>query len=920
VGGLSTGGGSSAVAASAHAGCERFRYTDPLVIGMTRRALAARLGHPDTSAGIPEARWMRAMTFESLVRHERFVSELLTTTVGRLSLVRPEAVRRANGRVSVDATATALQQAHLKSVHEGVATMVTNLAVPFVGMEDVAGATPVKPDFAIVAPRHRLGADGTEASGDGRPIGSWLVMGDAKDYERVRSRIDDQRMLKGFLQVALGAASAQAWSKVPVGMTVHSWGALAVPRNAYLQPEAVVECLDDHRSEVIDRVRERQQVLDSRGDTVVADHELPGWVSHLQAAYDPASCPSCAMFSHCRAEVRASTEPVSRLVELGIPAQQRPGLIGLVDGTGTVAVSAPASSVASLTATLTGMPQHTGRLRTDPVGMAGTVNVVIAKSDAAALGVLGIALRDGEDPSAEGWTFTVFEDPQASTTRLAVMDLIGDALDRALTATGAGDGSKRDPIHLVMPDAATGDVLVSIADSLAGVEISRLRWERDVQVGRKPLTFNGEPATIPAALTANQRLAVSFLLEADRSRAMALRSALIDIRRVLAAHVVPGGPRPDALRLDYLVTWATATEALDHRAVSDEVAESDSTPGARLSNRRSDTIHAVSRRGRAVGEGYDAHAYGALVRDELEYKARVLDRAAQALSSFQVSRLRDVHRALEADAQTVWLRRWALHASDLVRFGRVPWWWRNDQVDQLDTDSRLEAQLMALGNPQAARELATTAGTREVAIATVTQLSPCRLRIASRRIKDGSLVHVAHTPAGPIVDWETTTLKVQTGSFKFGEQWLGPLTADDQTAEDGTLIWEPSMPVIFPVGSELIVIDGGWFSTFKSGREVAVKRPTLDQTSSPKPRCVEGDYAAAPMAHQWCCRPHEEAEAEFSDDLAARRERGELNPQVWPPVIDEDHFDTVADGAPTETDAQAVTAQPPTGLTMDDLE
>jgi hypothetical protein len=58
----------------------------------------------------------------------------------------------------------------------------------------------------------------------------------------------------------------------------------------------------------------------------------------------------------------------------------------------------------------------------------------------------------------------------------------------------------------------------------------------------------------------------------------------------------------------------------------------------------------------------------------------------------------------------VWLRRWALHASDLVRFGRVPWWWRNDQVDQLDTDSRLEAQLMALGNPQAARELATTAG------------------------------------------------------------------------------------------------------------------------------------------------------------------------------------------------------------------
>jgi hypothetical protein len=60
VGGLSTGGGSSAVAASAHAGCERFRHTDPLVIGMSRRALAKQLKHPDTSAGIPEASWMRA--------------------------------------------------------------------------------------------------------------------------------------------------------------------------------------------------------------------------------------------------------------------------------------------------------------------------------------------------------------------------------------------------------------------------------------------------------------------------------------------------------------------------------------------------------------------------------------------------------------------------------------------------------------------------------------------------------------------------------------------------------------------------------------------------------------------------------------------------------------------------------------------
>ncbi len=204
VGSLNTGGGSSAVAASAHAGCQRYRHTDPLVVGMSRRAIAERLGMPDTSAGIPEARWMRAMTFERLVEDQRFVSELLTTAVGALGLDRPVAVRRADGRVSPAHTATAIQQGHLKAIHENVATMITGLAVPFVGMEFEAAATPVKPDFAIVAPR--------------TSDGSWLIMGDAKDYERVRSRIDDQRMLKGFLQVALGAESAAAWSALPEGM------------------------------------------------------------------------------------------------------------------------------------------------------------------------------------------------------------------------------------------------------------------------------------------------------------------------------------------------------------------------------------------------------------------------------------------------------------------------------------------------------------------------------------------------------------------------------------------------------------------------------------------------------------------------------------------------------------------------------
>ena len=94
------------------------------------------------------------MTFEALVRHDRFVSQLLTTAVGQLDLARPVGVRRANGRVKVATTVTVLHQAHLKAMHEGVATMITGLALPFVGREKDASATPVKPDFAIVVPRH----------------------------------------------------------------------------------------------------------------------------------------------------------------------------------------------------------------------------------------------------------------------------------------------------------------------------------------------------------------------------------------------------------------------------------------------------------------------------------------------------------------------------------------------------------------------------------------------------------------------------------------------------------------------------------------------------------------------------------------------------------------------------------------------
>lgn len=918
MGSLSTGGGTSAVAASAHAGCERYRHTDPLVVGMSRRSIADKLGHPDTAAGIPEARWMRAMTFERLVRHEKFVSQLLTTAVGALGLARPAAVRRVDGRVSTARTGMLLGQAHLKAVHENMATMITGLAVPFVGLEGQS-ATPVKPDFAIVAPRIEGTGDSTTT------VGSWLIMGDAKDYERVRSRIDDQRMLKGFLQVALGAESVEAWSLLPAGMIVHESGALAVPRNAFLQPEAVVERLDDHRSEVRTRVNERTALQAQLETTVIDDQALKGFVEHLAAEFDPSSCASCSLFNFCRSELRCSSDPVAVLIELGIRPELRSSLAGLIDGSGEVG-NAPESVVAGLQATLNGLPEWTGQLRVDPAGLPGTINVVVAKSDAAALGVHGIGLqRIAADGAIQPWQFHTFADPQSPLTRSAVMDLMGQQIDAAMGEFVQKSPFAPDPVHLVMPDTATGDLLVSIADSLAGVETSRLRWQRDIDMGRDALTFDGEPAVVPAALTGTERLAVSFLLEEDRARAMTLRWPLIDLRAVLARHVVPGGAAFESGRLDYLVMWAEATTPLDHRLVSDEIADSRHTAGARLSNTQSDDIHNAGRgrlRRDGTSAGADPQRYASLVIEELTYKVGVVDRALAVLSGIPDSQLRKVHRALESDAQQVWRRRLHFHSSDLVRFGRTNWVWRNNQVDMLDDDASCRNKLTALGNPQAARDLALNAGTREIAFATVTSASPLRIEVRSRRIVDGSTVVALQINGQPCAEDPTTTLAVQIGSFKFGGLSLGKLTKDHETGTGAGLLWDCRIPPKVDVGDRLVVADMGWFGGgFKSGHQIAIDRPKADKTSAPKSDCHDGSFAFDPEAHKYCCRSHEHSEAEWSDELAERRKRGELNPQAWPPVIDDDQFDTTAAGSPTDaTENDVVDGRPAEHLTIDDLD
>jgi hypothetical protein len=893
MGTLIAGGGSGAVASSAHAGCERFRLSDPMLLGQTRRALAATLGAPDVGAGIPTARWVRAMAFERMVHDEAFVSELLTRAVGLLGLDRPQGVRIRSAQDSVVGTAKELAAAHLKARHAGEATMLFGLRLPFLELEDEPRATDVRPDFAIVAPHAGVLPAPT----------SWLIMGDAKDYERVRSRIDDGRMLKGFLQVALGAESAAAWSLMPRDMEVHRYGVLAVPRNAYLRPEASVEDLADHRREVRARVEERIAALSALTTVPATPDELREHVRHVEATFDPGSCPTCSLFRFCRGELRSSSDPTALLAEIGVRPAERAAVLGLVDGTGTAPHPSTAESlVAAVTATVIGEATPSGRRRTDPVGQPGRINVVAAKSDAASLGVHGIAVQRLEGTGSEMWRRQTFDRTNATETRHAVMGMLGAEI-RQVLALGQG------PVHLVVPDKPTADLLVSIADSLAGVELSRLRWERDLEQGREPLTFDGEPATVPEPLSEDARVAVSLLLEEDRARAFSLRQPVVDLRSVLATYLTPGGPRSDAGRLDYLLAWAEAEQPLDHRAVSDAIADGRHTPGARLAAELSDQIHNAGR----PHEG-DAATYERLVGEALDYRIDLVERAARYLDSLPVSTLRPAYRALEQDAQTVWGRRLALQASDLVRFSRTYRYWRNAQVDMLDADGKARDQLCALVDGQVARDRAADAGMKSLTQAVVVGTGPLRLDVRSRSIGDGSTVVLLHTPTGAVVEQPVVTLKVQATSFKLGQLPIGPLT---DTQGPG-LEWTPLVDPGLAVGDVVVLADTEWFGgAYRSGHEIAVSRPGVDGLAAPKRDCTPASYDADPDAHQWCCRPHSAAEAQWADEIAERRAQGLLNPQVWPPVVDEDRFDP--DGASDPVDT-TVAGPVPDGLTLDDVD
>ena len=901
------GGGTSAVAASSHAACPRFRGTDPLITGVSRRGLAESLGLPGQFGTITTSRWARAMTFERMVHDPQHASEVATSTIGALGLDRPVAVTVVDALVNANITADLLAAAHERAVMSGVATLIHQLSVPFVGFEGDA-ATEVKPDFAIVVP------DPDE------PGHSWLIVGDVKDYERVRSRIDDTRLLKGFLQVAVGAESLEAWTRLPAGMRVHSHGVLAVPRNSFLQPEARVELLADHRAEVRMRIDERRREADAT--TYDGDSPIEEFVRHLLASFDPTDCRSCTLYAYCRQQLRDSGDPLDVLIEIGIPEVQRADLLWVVDG-GVPVGSPNRSALARVRATVDGVAQPTGQRRVDPAGAPGTVNVVIAKSDSTTLGVYGIAVQRVGANGPGKWRITVFDAPQSDDARRGIARAIGAELvaamkDRRHAKSPAADDP--DPIHLVVPDATTADVLTSIADHLAGAELSRLRWETDRTMGRPTLTFNGDPAQVPRELSELERTGVSFLLEEDRARAFTLRSPVVNLQRVLSQQMVPGGPESNALRLDYLVAWASGdgADASRHRLVGDAVEAQVHTPGALLSPARANDIHEAFV-GTRPGETRpaDTAEYNRLVRDELEYKTGTVDAAIAALADFPTSRLAVAYRAIEADAQSVWRRRLLLHASDLVRFGRVARWWRNALVETVEADDKCRTQLTVLENPTVASDTARDAGAREVFVARVTSVAPLEVEVDSRRVEDGTRIVLLHLNGLPCVEQAGVDVSMLKGSIKITDLAIGPVRA---TERPGTWTWSPEVVPTVAVGDELIVADFVWFSKNTGNRALNVKRPTPDATSSPKPTCEYDSFEHDPDGHKYCCRPHEDIEAEWSNTLADRRSRGELNPQTWPPVVDSDGFEVTAEGAPVgEPTAEPVTVPPPF-VTVDDVD
>ena len=214
-----------------------------------------------------------------------------------------------------------------------------------------------------------------------------------------------------------------------------------------------------------------------------------------------------------------------------------------------------------------------------------------------------------------------------------------------------------------------------------------------------------------------------------------------------------------------------------------------------------------------------------------------------------------------------------------------------------------------------ARDKAVLAGVRELALATVIGLDPIRFDVQSRRLVRGSRVVALHVNERAMIEEAGTSIQVQKGSFKLGQLAVAVL---EERADLEGLVWAPMVPPRnLNVGDQLVLAETAWFGRdLTSGHQISVTRPSLDRQAAPKVTCTESTFADDPVNHQWCCKPHSIAEAEWSDELAARRERGELNPETWPPLVDEERFDV----GPNDDAPDIPPSTAPESLTIDDLD
>ena len=263
-------------------------------------------------------------------------------------------------------------------------------------------------------------------------------------------------------------------------MQVHRCGALAVPRNAFLQPEAVVERLDDHRSRG-PRPRARgapRGEAQSSATTIRRTRSCRTTSPTCRRRSIPRPASSCSLFAYCRSELRASHGPADVLIEIGVPPRLSAGASpGSSTGPATSAGQIPARIVDQVAATV----ERAGRCgsergRTDPVGLPGAIYVVGRE---VGRGRARGPRHRGAPRRAAAWETRTFLEPQAPTARRGAMELIGAAIVDCSRRRRAADPPRR-PGPARPPTCSSPPQTRSPASSSAGCAGS-VTWTRAVR-------------------------------------------------------------------------------------------------------------------------------------------------------------------------------------------------------------------------------------------------------------------------------------------------------------------------------------------------------------------------------------------------------------------------------------------------------